>query len=118
MEDRLNPIAPTGADEGTLSGYTAIHGRAPAFEGGDGMPYTVAIESEAAEDAEGIWVAYLVFVRWAADSTAIMGHVETDDLARAGSEKEAREALGRMTLTEAKQLLDRLVAERGEAAES
>ncbi|HUE97474.1 MAG TPA: hypothetical protein VMN39_12500 [Longimicrobiaceae bacterium] len=113
MEDRLNPIAPEGADESTLGGYAAIHGRAPAFEGADGLPYTPAIESEAAEDA---WVAYLVFVRWAQDSTAVMGHLESDDLAHAPTERQAREAVERMPLTQAKSLLDRLIAERREWA--
>ena len=52
MEDRLNPVAPEGTDEGTLGGYRATHGRSPAFEGSDGLPYTVAVETDAAEDGQ------------------------------------------------------------------
>ena len=112
MEDRLNPIAPEGADEATVAGYFAIHGRSPAFEGTDGLPYTVAIESEAAEGDDCAWVAYFVFLRWAENSTAIMGHLESEDLARGPSEATARESLGRMTLLEAKAVLDRLIDKR------
>lgn len=112
MEDRLNPIPPEGADESTLGGYAAIHGRSPAFEGADGMPYTVAIETEASEDEEGSWVGYVVFVRWAANSTAIMGHLESDDLGRGATEHEAREAVGRISLSDAKSLLDQLIQEK------
>lgn len=118
MEDRLNPVAPAGADEATVGGYAAIHGRAPAFEGSDGLPYTVAIETEAAEGAERAWVAYFVFLRWAENSTAIMGHLESDDLAGGETETMAREALGRMTLVEAKAVLDRLIEERRSWSES
>ena len=112
MEDRLNPIAPEDADEATVGGYFAIHGRSPAFEGTDGLPYTVAIESEAAEGDESAWVAYFVFLRWAENSTAIMGHLESGDLAGGPSEAAARESLGRMSLLEAKAVLDRLIEER------
>lgn len=112
MEDRLNPIAPEGADESTLGGYAAIHGRSPAFEGSDGMPYTVAIETEAAEEEEGGWVGYVVFVRWAANSTAIMGHLESNDLATGATADEVREAVGRIPLSEAKALLDQLIQEK------
>jgi hypothetical protein len=111
-EDRLNPIAPEGADETTLGGYPAVHGRAPAFEGCDGQPYTVAVEAEPAEDAEGEWVAYLVFLRWAQTGTAIMGHVETDDLVRAPTEAAAREAIGAIPLTRVRALLDEEIRQR------
>lgn len=110
MEDRLNPIAPEGSDESTLGGYSAIHGRAAAFEGSDGQPYTAAIETERSED--GKHAAYLVFVRWAQNSTAIMGHVESGDLARAETAEEARNRVEEMSLADAKALLDRLIAER------
>lgn len=104
-EDRLNPVPPPDADEATLGGYTAIHGRAAAFEGADGQPYTVGIEAEAV-DAPLPWTGYLVFLRWAANGTAIMGHVETEDLVQSPTEKEARDALERLPLSVAKQILD------------
>lgn len=103
-EDRLNPIAPEGADESTLGGYVAIHGRAAAFEGRDGEPYTAAIETEALED--GRWAGYLVFLRWARSGTAIMGHLDTDDLVVVETEAAAREAIRALPLTRVKALLD------------
>jgi hypothetical protein len=109
-EDRLNPIAPEGVDDSTLGGYPAVHGRAPAFEGADGQPYTVAIETE--HDAGSGWAAYLVFVRWAASGTAIMGHLETGDLSHASTEAAARAALEAWPLERAKKLLDEIIARR------
>ncbi len=109
-EDRLNPIAPDGADESTLGGYVAIHGRAAAFEGRDGEPYTAAVETEALED--GRWAAYLVFLRWARSGTAIMGHLETEDVAEAGAEAAVREIVHALPLTQVKTLLDEAIDRR------
>lgn len=105
-EDRLNPVAPEGVDDTTLGGYPAVHGRAPAFEGIDGEPYTVAVETDSTEDPEAPWAAYLVFVRWSRTGSAVMGHLETGDLARARTEAEARAVLEGWTLSRAKQVLD------------
>lgn len=107
-EDRLNPIAPAGVDDTTLGGYVAVHGRAPAFDGSDGEPYTPAIEVDPPEDGSG-WGAYLVFVRWARTGTAIMGHLETPDLAVADSEQAARSMLEAMPLADVKRVLDETI---------
>ena len=104
-EDRLNPITPEGVTDTTLAGYPAVHGRAPAFEGSDGEPYTAAIEAERAEEGEG-WVAYLVFLRWSQTGSAVMGHLETGDLERGVSEEEARERLGAYSLQRVRHILD------------
>lgn len=110
-EDRLNPIAPEGVDDTTLGGYAAVHGRAPAFEGSDGEPYTPAVEVEHDEDA-GRWSAYLVFVRWARTGSAIMGHVETGDLAEGATRDEAVQALEALPLARVKQILDETIEAR------
>jgi len=110
-EDRLNPIAPEGADESTLGGYASVHGRAPAFEGRDGEPYTAALEVEQIAEASR-WAAYLIFLRWARSGTAIMGHLETDDLAFGDTAEEAREALEALALTRVKELLDEEILRR------
>jgi hypothetical protein len=112
MEDRLNPIAPPGVDDTTLGGYAAVHGRAPGFEGSDGSAYSAAIEAERAED--GSWVAFLVFLRWADEGSAIMGHLETEDLARGAEEAEARSRLGSLPLPRVKELLDEAIARKRE----
>lgn len=118
-EDRLNPLPPEGADEGTLGGYPAVHGRAPAFEGRDGQPYTAAIETERSEHGTGApWAAYLVFLRWAQTGSAIMGHLETEDLARGDTEAEARARLEALPLPEVKRILDETITRKErEAAE-
>jgi hypothetical protein len=113
-EDRLNPVAPADADETTLGGYTAVHGRAAAFEARDGEPYTVGIETAAPEDPGAPAAGYLVFIRWARTGTAIMGHLVTDDLVEAASEAEARALLEALPLQRVRRLLDETIA-RAEA---
>jgi len=110
-EDRLNPITPEGVTDTTLGGYPAVHGRAPAFEGSDGEPYTAAIEADPAAEGEG-WVSYLVFLRWSQTGSAIMGHLETDDLERGASEEEARERLGAYPLSRVREILDAEIERR------
>ena len=104
-EDRLNPIAPEDVDETTLGGYARVHGRAAAFQGIDGEAYTAAVECEPSERGDS-WVAYLVFLRWAANGTAVMGHLETGDLIEAATEDEARSALEALPLASVRSLLD------------
>jgi hypothetical protein len=112
MEDRLNPVPREGADESTLGGYPEVHGRAPAFEASDGSAYTVAIEVERPEKEGDAFAAYLVFVRWSESGAAIMGHLETADLATGASEPEARKALGAMPLARVKEILEEAIARK------
>ena len=111
-EDRLNPIAPEGVDESTLGGYQAVHGRAAAFQGIDGQPYTVAVDTEYTEGERSPWAGYLVFVRWAATGTAVMGHLESEDLITGDSEAEVCAALEAMPLTQVKTILDEAILRR------
>jgi hypothetical protein len=115
-EDRLNPVTPEGVDDTTLGGYAAVHGRAPAFEGSDGEPYTAAIELDPTDDGRS-WSAYIVFVRWARTGSAIMGHLETGDLATGSSEAEARGALEALPLASAKKILDETIEKKRDQAE-
>lgn len=110
-EDRLNPVTPEGVDETTLGGYSAVHGRAVAFEGGDGEPYTVAVETERTEEGEG-WVGYFVFLRWAQTGSAVMGHMETGDLTRGATEAEVRAALEAYPLARVRSILDAEIERR------
>jgi hypothetical protein len=116
-EDRLNPVAPADADEATLGGYMAIHGRAAAFEAGDGEPYTVGVETDATGDDALPYAGYLVFIRWAQTGSAIMGHLETGDLVSARTEEEARALLEALPLTTVRALLDEAIARRRAAEE-
>jgi hypothetical protein len=117
-EDRLNPVAPEDADETTLGGYMAVHGRAAAFEAGDGEPYTVAVETDETGDDALPYAGYLVFIRWAQTGTAIMGHLESGDLVAARTEDEARAMLEALPLHQVRALLDEAIArKRAEADE-
>lgn len=115
-EDRLNPVAPEGVDDTTLGGYPAVHGRAPAFEGVDGQPYTPAIETERSGAGPEPWVAYLVFVRWAQNGSAVMGHVETGDLTTGSTEAEAVARLEAFHLSRVKEILDETIRRKQQDA--
>jgi hypothetical protein len=112
MEDRLNPVPREDVDETTLGGYSAVHGRSAAFEAADGTPYTVAIEVERSEREGDAYAAYLVFVRWSGSGTAIMGHLETEDLTSGPSEAEARATLERMPLSRVKEILEETIVRK------
>ena len=111
-EDRLNPVTPEGVDDTTLGGYAAVHGRAAAFEGCDGEPYTAAADVDESGDPERPWAAYLVFVRWARSGSAIMGHLETPDLVAAATEAEARGEVEALPLHEVRRILDETIRRR------
>lgn len=111
-EDRLNPVTPEGVNDTTLGGYPAVHGRAPAFEGVDGAPYTVAIEAEPEGEAGESWVGYLVFVRWSDTGTAVMGHLDSEDLAWGTSETEARSRLEELPLARVQRILDETIVRK------
>ena len=118
-EDRLNPIAPEGVDDTTLGGYPRVHGRAAGFEGADGEAYTVAVETERNDEEAGSpWAAYLVFLRWAATGSAIMGHLETGDLVEGESEAEVRAALEALPLARVRSILDETIERKRREAEA
>ncbi len=99
------------ADEETLAGYQAVHGRAPAFEGSDGHPYSVGVLSDDDPAPDGSYGAALLFIRWSRDNQP-EGHLETDYLARATDAADAEAALGRLTLAQVKSHLEQLIAGR------
>lgn len=103
------------ADDDTLAGYQAVHGRPPAFEGSDGHPYSAGLFSDDDPDASGLFGASLLFIRWSADQQPD-GHLESDYLARAAVPAEAEAEVGRMSLAEVKAMLDELIARRDAGA--
>ena len=117
-EDRLNPVTPPDVTDETLGGYQTVHGRAAAFEGCDGEPYTAAVETDESGDPAAPYSAYLVFIRWAQTGTAIMGHLETDDLVTAASEDEARAALDALPLARVREVLDETIRARADDVET
>jgi hypothetical protein len=107
--------AATPAADLTLGGYVTMHGRAPAFTGRDGQPYTVDVDVERTGDPDLPWSAFLLFIRWAATGAGIMDHCESGDVARGRTEDAARTAALELSLYEVKAELDRAI-ERRDAA--
>jgi hypothetical protein len=102
----------------SLGGYIEKHNRVPAFDGSDGLPYTVDIDVEedgAVPDAP--FTAFLIFIRWAATGAGIMDHLESGDMAHGASEEEARRAAMELSLYEVKAELDEAIARRRAALE-
>jgi hypothetical protein len=56
--------------------------------------------------------AYLLFVQWRQGDPVASGHLETEFLALAGTEDEARKMVGAMLLNEVKSCLDGLIKAR------
>ena len=118
-EEELDVVrALTGAEveasDLTLGGYIEKHDRVPAFEGADGQPYTVDLDVEETGDPERRWVAFLIFLRWAATGAGIMGHLESGDVARGDTEEAARQAARELTLYEIRSELDAAIERRRE----
>lgn len=118
-EEELDVVrALTGAEveasDLTLGGYIEKHDRVPAFEGADGQPYTVDIDVEETGDPERRWVAFLIFLRWAATGAGIMGHLESGNVARGDTEEAARQAARELTLYEIRSELDAAIERRRE----
>jgi hypothetical protein len=90
----------------------AVHDRPAAFEGSDGASYSVEIVTDASGDRTRPFAAYLLFVRWREGDPVASGHLETEFLAFAGDEDEARRLVGAMLLSEVKRRLDQLITAR------
>ena len=87
----------------------AVHDRPAAFEGSDGTSYSVEIVTDESGDKAQPFAAYLLFVRWGRGDPVASGHLETEFLAFAATENEARRLLGEMRLNEVKAKLDALI---------
>jgi hypothetical protein len=108
---RFRPPDHTKGDANTLGGYIAVHDRPAAFEGADGFSYSVEILVDDTGDATAPYAAYLLFVRWARiGAQSPEGHLETDYLATARTEAEARALVSLWSLSTVKSTLDELVA--------
>ena len=104
-----------GTEDATLGGYMRVHSRPPAFEGEDGQPYTVSIETERTANLRAPWGAYLVFPKWAETGLGVVGHVETPPLWEGRDEQEAARRAGETPLARVKELLDEAIRRKREA---
>jgi hypothetical protein len=110
MPGRFLPPDPSKGDESTIGGYMAVHARPAAFQGSDGLSYSVAIETDRTGEAGRPFGAYFLFVRWRRLGTqGVEGHLETPFLAFGLTPAEALAALGVMPLAEVKAILDDLI---------
>jgi hypothetical protein len=109
------PADHSKGDANTIGGYMAVHARPAAFEGSDGASYSVEIVTDASGDKTRPFAAYLLFVRWRQGDPVASGHLETEFLAFADTEDDARKLVGAMMLNEVKARLDDLIkAKRAE----
>src|SRR3954470_22126437 len=101
MAGQFRPADHSKGDANTIAGYMAVHDRPAAFEGSDGFSYSVEILADEDHDAgaDAGWGAFLCFVRWARSGAgAPEGHLESDVIARGGTETLARTSVGEMPL--------------------
>jgi hypothetical protein len=113
MSGRFLPPDHSRGDADTIGGYAAVHSRPAAFEGSDGMSYSVEIVVDETEIVGRPYGAYLLFMRWRRiGAQGIEGHLETDYLAYGASEDAARASVGAMTLNDGKAVLESLIREQ------
>ena len=107
------PADHSRGDANTIGGYAAVHGRPAAFEGSDGLSYSVEIAVAPTGDTERPWGAYLLFVQWSRIGvTSPIGHLESDFLAESDSEDDARAVVGALSLAQVRGVLHALIAAR------
>ena len=109
---RFLPPDHSKGDPNTIGGYMAVHDRPAAFEGSDGLSYSVEIVTDTSGERQRPFAAYLLFVRWGHGDPVASGHLETEFLALAATEEEARSMVGAIPLNEVKTKLDGLIRAR------
>lgn len=94
-------------DANTIGGYMRVHARPAAFEGSDGLSYSVAIEVDATGESDRPYGAYFLFPRWRRiGAQGVDGHLESDYLAWGATPEAARDALGAWPLADVRALLE------------
>jgi hypothetical protein len=107
MPGRHLPADHSRGDANTIGGYMAVHDRPAAFEGSDGLSYSVEICTDETGERDRPFGAYFLFLRWRRiGEAAVEGHVETDFLAHGATDGEARARIGAMKLSEVRELLE------------
>ncbi|MEP7382053.1 MAG: hypothetical protein ABI910_10225 [Gemmatimonadota bacterium] len=97
-------------DANTIGGYMKAHARPAAFEGSDGLSYSVAIETDATGDAVRPYAAYFLFLRWRRiGAQGVDGHLESEYLCHGPTREGAREALGTWSLSDVRAQLEQQI---------
>lgn len=117
MAGQWLPPDHTLGDANTIGGYMRVHARPAAFEGSDGMSYSVAIEADATGEAGRPFGAFFLFLRWRrVGEQGVEGHIESEYLAWGETLDAARGALGAWSLADVRALLEgRIGGEAGGA---
>ncbi len=111
MPGRHLPPDHSAGDESTLGGYMAVHARPAAFDGPDGLPYSVDVITDTTGDAARPWGGALLFIRWRRmGEPGVDGHLESEFIVHGDSEEAVRAALAALPLSLVKATLDALVA--------
>jgi hypothetical protein len=107
------PADHSRGDANTIGGYAAVHGRPAAFEGTDGLSYSVEIVVSPTGNPDRPWGAYLLFVQWSRiGATSPIGHLESDFLAEADTEADARAIVAALSLGQGRAALHASIAGR------
>jgi hypothetical protein len=110
MSGRFRPPDFAKGDPNTIGGYSRVHDRPAAFEGSDGLAYSVAIEVAPTGEPDRPFGACFVFVRWRrVGPSGVDGHLETPFLAGGPTPEDARAQLESWALTDVKEQLDALI---------
>jgi hypothetical protein len=110
MPGRHLPPDHSAGDESTLGGYMAVHARPAAFDGPDGLPYSVDVIVDTTGDARRPWGGALLFLRWRRlGEPGIDAHLESDFVVFGATEADALDALRSLPLQHVKDTLDALV---------
>jgi hypothetical protein len=110
MAGQFRPADHSKGDANTIGGYMAVHDRPAAFEGSDGFSYSVEILAQEEPGEPLPWGGFFLFVKWARiGAQSPEGHLESDYVARAATEDEARANAGKLSLSETKKILDGLI---------
>jgi hypothetical protein len=107
---RFLPADHSKGDERTIGGYAAVHARPAAFDGRDGLSYSVEILSDRVDAPEGAYGAFFLFLQWKRmGEQGVAGHLESAFLAYGPDSIAAKTALGAMPVEEVQRILDALI---------
>jgi hypothetical protein len=114
---RFLPADHSKGDERTIGGYAAVHARPAAFEGRDGLSYSVEILADRVDAPQGAFGAFFLFVRWKRfGEQGAEGHLESEFLAHGPDALTAKSNLGAMPVEEVQRVLDALIRTRESGA--
>ena len=101
----------SAGDANTIGGYAAAHGRPAAFEGSDGLSYSVELCTDATGESDRPIGAYLLFIRWKRmGEQGVSGHLESAFVAWGRTIDVALAALGAWPLAQVRDVLEQLIA--------